>query len=317
MQRITGIDENGLGPLLAPLIATSVTLELHKPKARLSGKTLLELGIGDSKKVSAFGAMAHTESIALALLARVFGHAPQDFDSLIEMLALTPEGEHGARLRAPCPSSSTAQCWSTEVVLPAFQGSQEDGEHVLEKLQKRGAHLLRARSVVCCVARFNELTVRHKSKFTLDLRIFEELIHHELSQENASEHFLCGMVGGIRDYNKFWGPRMSSLGQTLVQSRKESTYRFAARDENEAPFEVHFEVDADAHHLAVSLASMVGKYLRELFVLRQNRFYQSHAEEELPHASGYHDPVTKRFVGQTESLRRRLGIIDDCFLRRG
>jgi ribonuclease HII len=77
--------------------------------------------------------------------------------------------------------------------------------------------------------------------------------------------------------------------------------------------EIRFEVDADARHLPVALASIVGKYVREICMRRIGEFYQQR-NPALKLASGYHDPVTTRFIDATEPSRR-LGIAPDCFRR--
>ena len=65
---IVGVDENGLGPRLGPLVATAVALDASArgyDAARLR-RIALRAGIGDSKATSGFGAMANAEGIALA-----------------------------------------------------------------------------------------------------------------------------------------------------------------------------------------------------------------------------------------------------------
>jgi ribonuclease HII len=78
--------------------------------------------------------------------------------------------------------------------------------------------------------------------------------------------------------------------------------------------EIRFEVDADARHLPVSLASIVGKYIREVCMLRIGEFYRREVPG-LKLASGYHDPVTRQFIVETRQARRHLGIVSDCFHR--
>ena len=66
----------------------------------------------------------------------------------------------------------------------------------------------------------------------------------------------------------------------------------------------------------VMLASLVGKWVRELFMGRIARHYPKGAttnDEERP--SGYHDPVTDRFVRRTALVRRKRAIPDRCFER--
>ena len=71
----------------------------------------------------------------------------------------------------------------------------------------------------------------------------------------------------------------------------------------------------DASDPAVALASLVGKYLREVLMAKIVTHYRE-AGAEVPEASGYHDPVTSRFVEATALLRKKRAFPDDCFERR-
>jgi hypothetical protein len=71
--------------------------------------------------------------------------------------------------------------------------------------------------------------------------------------------------------------------------------------------------DADASDPLVMLASLVGKWVRELFMSRIARHYPSKADD--PRPSGYHDPVTDRFVRATALLRKKREIPARCFER--
>jgi ribonuclease HII len=116
------------------------------------------------------------------------------------------------------------------------------------------------------------------------------------------------MIGGIRDYasrfTRFEPHRVASLAGRRGQRR------YAV----DGVGEIRFEVDADARHLPVALASIVGKYVREVWMRRIGEFYRQ-GDPGLRLASGYHDPVTTRFIAATEASRRRLGIAPDCFRR--
>jgi ribonuclease HII len=80
--------------------------------------------------------------------------------------------------------------------------------------------------------------------------------------------------------------------------------------------EIAFVRDADADDLCVSMASLVGKYVREALMARVVRYYRGELPE-LPDASGYHDPVTTRFMEATRLLRKSRDVPDLCFERRG
>ena len=101
------------------------------------------------------------------------------------------------------------------------------------------------------------------------------------------------------------------LWSTLEEGQALSSYR------SESIGLIHFKRDADAQHPSVMLASIVGKYVRELFMRRIGHYYlnQLPKSSDLALPSGYHDPVTQQFVVHTESLRKKLNAPDDCFVR--
>ena len=94
--------------------------------------------------------------------------------------------------------------------------------------------------------------------------------------------------------------------QDMIQKKK-SGYYFPGLGE------VYFVQDADARDPLVMLASLVGKYVRELLMARISRFHGADSDEE--RVSGYHDPKTSAWVTATQRRRRALLIVDDCFER--
>jgi ribonuclease HII len=305
---VVGVDENGLGPRLGPLVATAVALDVS-PRGydpRRLKRAGARVGVGDSKVTSAFGAMAHAEGLALALVERLDGCAPESADALLAAVALDPV----QRMRSPCDDESRPQCWGAPMPLPAFGGDVAAGRAILARLERAGARPVRARSAVACVRVYNRELARRGSKLCVDLELFERLLLDARGALGRDVTAICGMVGGIRRYPSYLARVEVASLETVEESASRSVYRAAGLGE------LRFEVDCDAGHLPVALASMLGKYVRELLVERQGRFYRGH-HPELPAASGYHDPVTARFVAGTADLRRRLGIADDCFERTG
>ena len=73
-------------------------------------------------------------------------------------------------------------------------------------------------------------------------------------------------------------------------------------------------MDGDATEPAISLASVCGKYARELWMHRHNRYWSS-AVDGVTAVSGYHDPVTDRLVRATALARKQRQIEDRCFER--
>jgi ribonuclease HII len=303
---LVGVDENGLGPLLGPLVATAVTLEVPSADRRRLRRAGLRVGIDDSKRTSGFGRMGQTEGLVLALAEHLTGSVPADVDALLSTFCLDSE----ATLQRPCPKGGAfRQCWSERPALPLFGGEPDQGREGLERLQRSGIRIRRARCAIACAGVLNRELDRGRSKLAVDLALFERLLLDAREQAGEPVRAVCGMIGGIRHYPSHVSHHHGSQLQVLESRRGMRAYRFGELGR------VSFEVDADCRHLQVGLASMVGKYLREVLVHRQNRFYRRR-DEGLPMASGYRDPVTRRFIEQSQPTRRQLRVLDDCFVRR-
>jgi ribonuclease HII len=299
-----GVDENGLGPRLGPLIATSITLEVanyeRAPLRRLGAR----IGIADSKQTSGFGQMADAEGLALALVEALHARAPADMDELLAAVSIDGLDV----LRAPCPSAAFAQCWSHDVRLPTFGGDIARGRKQLARLAKHGVRCVAARTTVACAGVVNAELSRLGSRTSVDLSLFERLVLEARALAPHDLTIVLGMVGGIRDYERYFDRLKPYAVNALGRTRLATAYQV------EGIGTLSFEIDADARHLHVGLASMLGKYVRELCMERQNRFYTQH-QADLPRASGYYDPVTRRFIAESRALRRRLAIADECFER--
>ena len=301
---VLGVDENGLGPLLGPLIATCVGLRVsryQRPRLLRLGR---ELGIDDSKVTAGFGAMGFAEGLCLAVVEALTGRLPVDADAVCDALFLEDPG----KVRSRCPARSRAQCWGAPLSLPCFGGDIEQGRLVLGTLRSRGVEVVYLRSGVACTGDLNRRLEAGQSRVEVDLELMELLVLDAHRTAGESLRAVCGMVGGIRKYED----RLRHLPEGARPAKQRAdgarAYTFPGLGE------VSFEIDADSRHFPVALASMVGKYVRELWMERQNRFYRSR-DPALAAVSGYHDPVTKRFMAQSEPLRVELGISDACFVR--
>jgi hypothetical protein len=164
-----------------------------------------------------------------------------------------------------------------------------------------------ARSVVVCAGRLNAARARGGSRFDVDLGAMLDLVAAAARASGGGLEVTLGRVGGRADYLPALRARFA-LAQELERGARVSRYLVPGVGA------LTWQVDADATHPAVGLASMVGKYLRELWMERQHRYY-ARAVEGLPRVSGYHDPVTARWVEATRLVRARRGIDDRCFAR--
>jgi len=303
-----GIDENGLGPRLGPLIVTAVVARtpvdgedavLESPKGALSSR------IGDSKKLVSFADSDLGEAWAQVLCARAGLPAPGTPDDLINALSIDP----AAVLQRPCPDAHRAQCWSThgEALVadaPLMATLAKDAT----KLGRKGIELLGAHVVILCTERLNERAAQGVSRFQTDLHAMERLVLHARERYGAELDVTCGKVGGYNSYPGAFGPLSGYLYTTLEEGRARSAYRIANVGD------IAFVRDADDSHLLVALASLVGKWVRDFLTRRVTRYHRA-VDPSLPEVSGYHDPITARFVDASALARKERGVPDVCFER--
>ena len=300
-----GIDENGLGSRLGPLIVTSVDARVTEDTSRrLDHGHYAETGalLNDSKRLVSHHDTRIGEAWARAL---VGAHADSP-EKLIEALTLYPLTD----LQAPCPKHVKAQCWSVQG--EAFSASRElvDAVHAqLKKLAEQGVAVDSVRSAIHCTKVLNQQLSTGNHRFLVDLHAMERLIldHHARGKQRILA--VCGKVGGIADYAKFFGPLGGRLHVELERQKAQSVYEFPGLGE------VRFVQDADAHDPLVMIASLVGKYVRELLMARITRHYSTDGSAA-SRPSGYHDSVTNKFVEGTVTLRAKRRIPIDCFERR-
>ncbi len=74
-----------------------------------------------------------------------------------------------------------------------------------------------------------------------------------------------------------------------------------------------FGQHAEDAHLPVALASMIAKYVRDLMMLRMNRFFGSRMPELKPTAGYVTD--ARRYLDQIGPLMKRLGISPSQLIR--
>src|SRR5690348_1788279 len=90
-----GVDENGLGPRLGPLVVTAVLTRVTEEGHAVAGRKprgALAKRLGDSKALVSHGDVALGEAWARALAARL-GFDASAPDALIHSLALDPRAE--------------------------------------------------------------------------------------------------------------------------------------------------------------------------------------------------------------------------------
>jgi ribonuclease HII len=306
-----GVDENGLGPRLGPLIVTGVLAEVTdgSAAARIEDPSAWPAGCGDSKRLSSF----HDSRLGEAWARIILGERGVPCDTprrLIARLSLDNE----AFLKAPCPHLHAAQCWGTaEETFTSGDGAVDSAPLAVatrawSELERLGIRVRDVRSVVVCTRRLNDALAIGKSRFDVDLECMERLVCAFRSLVDEEVNATCGKVGGIDRYASRFETLPTTGLDVLREGRGESAYRVRGLGS------VRFVRDADASHLLVALSSLVGKWARDVFMRRIGLYHLGDgASRALP--SGYHDPVTTRFVEATALRRRERGLPDTCFER--
>ncbi len=306
MDRIhLGIDENGLGARLGPLIVTAVA-------ARSAGSSSIDIAnrheqdqthlLDDSKRLVSHQDVRLGEAWARAIV----GPGASTPAELLELIGI----DSLAISTKPCPAHMLPQCWDVrEERFTAPTRLVEEVAQCLVSLRERGMSICLLRSAWVCTRVLNNELSKGRHRFVMDLHSMERLILDIRQQVGVPVHAVCGKVGGIADYPRFFGPLSGRLYTVLEQTKPRSAYEFAQLGR------VSFEQDADAKNSLVMIASLVGKYIRELFMARIARRYANSADVKRP-PSGYHDPVTNQFVEATVAMRKSQRVPFDCFERR-
>jgi hypothetical protein len=215
-----------------------------------------------------------------------------------------------SELQAPCPTEHRGQCWATDTERFVADGkvlSRATAD--LASLRHRGVTVLGAHVAIVCTERLNRAVSRGLSRFATDLHAMERLALFIRERADVDIDVTCGKVGGYDRYPGAFGPLAGHLYTTLSEGRARSEYRIAGLGR------IAFVRDADARHLLVCMASLIGKWVRDLLMARVTRYHRSH-DPSLPDVSGYHDPITTRFIRASALARRARNVSDECFERR-
>ena len=277
---VIGIDENGLGPRMGPLVVTGVRLRLDG-----RGPTLEELrratGLDDSKRVFSPAHRDRGEARALGVLGP---RSATSLPALLRRLSVPPPWP------APpaCPEPERARSGSCPALdpgrpLPRWIAAPDD---LAAPLAQLGVQVERIATAAVCPGVLNEALRAESSKLQVDLQLFETVGAALLDGAGTPPELVCGKVGGTERYAarfRAWGRRPM---RTIGESRACSTY------EIEGVGRVSFVRDADATEPAVAIASVIGKYVRELWM--DDLAASVGWTEATP--SGYHDERTARLL---------------------
>lgn len=316
MPWVVGIDEAGYGPNLGPLVQAAVALRLpdddpagwdalkavvrrcHEPA---DGRLLID----DSKKVYTRGGLA-----ALERGVRMTGPICHRVEEAVRKYVLP---DHRAEVAAECwyapadglPLTTTPEAWFADFLAFAEQVSAPGV----------GVTFGPAAVAVVPAARFNRVLDESGSKAVVLARGLVELAGaaaRSLPADAAHLHFSCDKLGGRNAYAAIVQQAFPD-GWIVVEKEgaAESRYRVDGLDR---PVSVSFRPRADGDSVAVALASMLAKYLREVCMIQFNRFWATHVPGLAPTA-GYPGDA-KRYYDAIRPAMDKLGLAPDQVWRK-
>jgi len=319
-----GIDEAGYGPMLGPLCigCTAFVIPHHDPAAgapnlwqRLNRAVCRSrrdrrnrIAVEDSKKLKGPNTaqtshpLLHLERGVLSFLAAVHrDDPPADDDALLQQLGITIDR---------CP-------WYAPVSpLPAAVESQMlriDIARVRRTLEATGVRcaLLQARAIDA--GPFNALLDRAGRKSAVNLDAAMQFVD-QIWQTWPDDHprVLVDRHGGRTHYREELQIAFPDARITVVAEEDECSRYRLQRDRR--LLTISFSAESESKHLPVALASMTAKYVRELHMMRLNRFFTELLPGLKPTAGYVKD--ARRFVQDIEPVITRLGLARDSLVRR-
>lgn len=266
-----GIDENGFGSLTGPLIITGTLIDWQKrewfEKVVDSKKFFPSRSKNNFKKL---------EEFVISIYYCLNGKMPSGPVEIIKFLS--PDFKCADKNDLCSKNIPEKFLWADT------EKGKEDGKNLYEWGEKEGMFFKDVKSKIVCAKNFNDLIKKRNSKFVIDLMNFFEIVK-ELKKDNVFIH--AGKVGGMKFYIKYLRYFFPDyIINTEIESEEKSIYTFEGEKEK---FKFGFFLNVEEISFAASISSIVGKYVREIFM---ESFRKSTGIKE--EISGYRDKKTKK-----------------------
>lgn len=301
MAIIAGIDEAGLGPILGPLVVSASVFRVPDHSAdecfwsMLSGTVAKKgfarspaLPVADSKAMQVRSAgLVHIERGVLGMLAQT-GPLPGSLRELLSRLAPSAgDMMQGYRWYANADPSLPRQAGAEDLSLRA--------RGVTQAMTRRGITLESVKAESVFVGQYNRLihTTRNKAvtSFGITARLLDYVFRTYAGGAEPTRIVVDRQGGRTRYIRPLQQIFDGAHIKIVEESERCSTY--IVRNGNRSA-EICFCTKAESDSLPVALASMVSKYLRELFMELLNNWWSERIADLKPTAGYYTDG--KRFL---------------------
>jgi ribonuclease HII len=323
MHHIIATDEAGYGPNLGPLVIGATRWETENEdfdfqsalsefvfdqKSKLSAyekrNSASGLMIADSKAVYSSGKIELLERGVLACLFAIHESIPENVDELMVLLGVDANS---------IQDSEYFRCYEIELPLKCDRSVVETlGRTLKDSLSKNRAALKQLSVATVFPRRFNRSIEEHGNKASCltaeSLGLIASMMATTEDVPADSFDIRCDKHGGRNRYAPALEQHLDGSCIAIeLESRACSRYQF---DNGRAS--IQFSAKGESW-LPIALASMCAKYVREVYMLRWNRFWQTH----LPHlkpTKGY--PVdARRFKKDIAKLQKQVGVADQDIWR--
>ncbi|MBC8309714.1 MAG: hypothetical protein ISR75_05040 [Phycisphaerales bacterium] len=312
-----GIDEAGYGPMFGPLCvgASVLVLEQYDPadgepdvwsmlkhcicKTRRDAKK--KIAVNDSKKLksgSTKKGLQHLERGVLSFFATM-GQQFSDDEQLFNAANCKVSDELWCNTKTPLPYSNDKQ--SLKI----------DSSLLRRGLAKENIRCALLRCISVDAEKYNERT-EHSSKAALNFSLAMQHVA-AITKQWANEHprIMIDRHGGRIQYRndlQLCWPHAQI--QVLAETQELSRYRL---DIEGSLCTITFASKSDERHMPVALASMIAKYVRELMMVRFNKYFADQLPELKPTAGYTQDG--RRFLKEIEPILSKKGINRELLVR--
>ena len=298
MAILVGIDEAGYGPILGPLVVSSVTVRLpeelltaclwqilRRSVSRTAKGAAGRILINDSKKLHAGrGDYRRLQRGVLACLAASSAQPPELPATVGQLLKLL--NASGIDDLAQCPWYSVdAETWPLDFNADDISTA---AAALSAELQQNQAELPGMSTRPILVGRFNHMVAQANNKaivlFSVVAALIDEAFRH-YGRENLQ--IVVDKQSGRTHYRRLLQTMFGHLDMKILKEEDTiSSYRLSGPA---GAMRIHFLEKGDARQLPIALASMTSKYVRELFMEILNAYFKKLCPDITPTAGYYKD----------------------------
>lgn len=263
MKSYSGIDEAGLGPILGPYCATSITIESERDLNEVveSGQKKI-FYVDDSKKVykGKYG-LKRLEEQVLAFYYLLNETLPES------TLDFIPSLQSSWNIESPIKLPIEAN--SAEII--------EISRRIKTFFVNNGIRLLDIKRTAISAENFNHLLESFDNKSIVCQKILSPLLKHCSSFKG---NIVVDKQGGRKFYKSFLDELLDTDVSIEFEEANHSSYSLDGTL-------IDFQAKADSHHFVTALASMFSKYMREVAMKSFNNYWEEKLNG-IKHTAGYY-----------------------------